>query len=353
MRSSVLPRLLAIGLLLTLTTTACGLFAIQSEVGLKKVNVDLTFGANLEPLPTVTFPPPPPPATVPPIPTLDPSCSDGLDNDDDGLIDFPADPGCDNPTDDDESEPPPPLCGPTTATAAEDATVATMTYPDNVPEEGNYLFQVLGNFENEPFFNAFGHATISNIAQVGEGFEYTIADPITLMELTFQAQPISETDPVGDGLFISRIQLPEDRTSPQPRLLAFEPAQPIRVLEFPIEPGASVSGQQIDVAPKSTTPITNPVTGLPVLSPSGNAVRSSTKVEAPETVIVCEELGRAYKMNWDLQITGEFNVRILGTFWMATQYGGWPMRADYLVVGDLIPGNFISNLAKIDPGDYI
>lgn len=29
-------------------------------------------------------------------------CSDGLDNDDDGLIDYPADPGCSNPTDDSE-----------------------------------------------------------------------------------------------------------------------------------------------------------------------------------------------------------------------------------------------------------
>lgn len=33
------------------------------------------------------------------------ACSDGFDNDGDGIIDFPADPGCDSPTDNDEADP--------------------------------------------------------------------------------------------------------------------------------------------------------------------------------------------------------------------------------------------------------
>jgi len=39
-------------------------------------------------------------------------CSDGIDNDGDGKIDFPADPGCLSPADDDETDPssPPPSC---------------------------------------------------------------------------------------------------------------------------------------------------------------------------------------------------------------------------------------------------
>jgi len=32
-----------------------------------------------------------------------PQCSDGIDNDGDGLIDYPQDPGCQSPQDDDES----------------------------------------------------------------------------------------------------------------------------------------------------------------------------------------------------------------------------------------------------------
>ncbi len=52
-------------------------------------------------------PPPPTPTPTPiptPIPTDPPTfaCSDGVDNDGDGLIDFPNDPGCDNANDNDE-----------------------------------------------------------------------------------------------------------------------------------------------------------------------------------------------------------------------------------------------------------
>jgi len=37
-----------------------------------------------------------------------PACSDGLDNDGDGKIDYPADPGCADLLDNDEADPPPP-----------------------------------------------------------------------------------------------------------------------------------------------------------------------------------------------------------------------------------------------------
>lgn len=41
-----------------------------------------------------------------------PACSDGIDNDDDGLIDFPDDPGCEDAQDNDETDPTPvPVCG--------------------------------------------------------------------------------------------------------------------------------------------------------------------------------------------------------------------------------------------------
>ncbi|MFN3198695.1 MAG: hypothetical protein ACE366_09835 [Bradymonadia bacterium] len=38
------------------------------------------------------------------------ACNDGVDNDDDGAIDYPDDPGCDAPRDDDETDPVPPAC---------------------------------------------------------------------------------------------------------------------------------------------------------------------------------------------------------------------------------------------------
>jgi outer membrane protein OmpA-like peptidoglycan-associated protein len=59
--------------------------------------------------------PPPPPApvavVVPPPPPPPPICSDGLDNDGDGLIDFPSDKGCESPDDGDETDPAP-KCAP-------------------------------------------------------------------------------------------------------------------------------------------------------------------------------------------------------------------------------------------------
>ncbi len=71
----------------------------------------VTFGfcANRKaPLPTPT-PIPTPVSTPTPVPTPIPTpppvvfaCSDGLDNDGDALIDYPADPGCDNADDSDE-----------------------------------------------------------------------------------------------------------------------------------------------------------------------------------------------------------------------------------------------------------
>jgi OOP family OmpA-OmpF porin len=58
------------------------------------------------PLGSLPEPPPPPPARV--VPPVEPPavCSDGADNDGDGLVDFPADPGCSAPDDSDETDPP-------------------------------------------------------------------------------------------------------------------------------------------------------------------------------------------------------------------------------------------------------
>jgi hypothetical protein len=63
---------------------------------------------------TLSAPPTPGPSATPsPLPTPVPRCSDGADNDGDGLTDFPADPGCDSPTDNDEADPPTPEPTPT------------------------------------------------------------------------------------------------------------------------------------------------------------------------------------------------------------------------------------------------
>ncbi len=60
------------------------------------------FGFCAERGATPTPPPPTPEPTLPPAS----ACSDGIDNDGDGLTDFPSDPGCDSASDNDEFNPP-------------------------------------------------------------------------------------------------------------------------------------------------------------------------------------------------------------------------------------------------------
>lgn len=61
-------------------------------------------------------------------PPPQPACSDGIDNDGDGLIDYPADPGCTSATDTDETDPappPPPPTGQTMITPSQFQSMAT------------------------------------------------------------------------------------------------------------------------------------------------------------------------------------------------------------------------------------
>jgi OOP family OmpA-OmpF porin len=51
-------------------------------------------------------PPPPPPVEAPPVVAAAAVCSDGQDNDGDGKIDYPNDPGCSTADDGDETDPP-------------------------------------------------------------------------------------------------------------------------------------------------------------------------------------------------------------------------------------------------------
>ena len=65
---------------------------------------DYVFNLGLQlPLGLRPEPPPPPPVAVVPVVLI---CSDGQDNDADGLVDYPADPGCTSAEDDDETDPP-------------------------------------------------------------------------------------------------------------------------------------------------------------------------------------------------------------------------------------------------------
>ncbi len=70
-------------------------------------NLGVRIPLGSPPQPPPAPPPVPAPVTVAPAPPPPPVCSDGLDNDGDGLIDHPADQGCESAGDGDETDPPP------------------------------------------------------------------------------------------------------------------------------------------------------------------------------------------------------------------------------------------------------
>ena len=72
------------------------------------LGVRIPFGKLPEPPP----PPAPPPVVVVPVQPPPPVCSNGLDDDGDGLVDFPADKGCESADDGDETDPPPKCVAP-------------------------------------------------------------------------------------------------------------------------------------------------------------------------------------------------------------------------------------------------
>lgn len=75
--------------------------ATDFEEPLFNLGVRIPLGAK----PVEPPPPPPPPVAVVPAPPPPPICSDGIDNDGDGAIDFPADKGCTDANDMDEYNP--------------------------------------------------------------------------------------------------------------------------------------------------------------------------------------------------------------------------------------------------------
>jgi hypothetical protein len=258
------------------------------------------------------------------------------------------------PPEEKDPKPRPEICGPTTAVSARDQAPASIEAGDrHRPQEGTYLFDFVGNYENGPLLFDMDHKVVSAATDVGEGFSFSIHDPFNSITWWFEAQPVTPTN-ANPGLFLQKVQIPAgppESGVPQ-RGLDFTPAAPLKILNFPIVPGDRVRAAALDTASKSETPADGPG-GQPLLTPSANTITSTVDVGSSERIIVCEELAQAWKINWVLQMAGEYNLDIIGSFWMGTQYGGWALKDEYSITGDLIPGNYASNLMKIDPGYYL
>ncbi|MFA5891271.1 MAG: hypothetical protein WDA27_10060 [Actinomycetota bacterium] len=312
--------------LLALLGTSCSSFRVQSEVAIKQVPIDLTFGAK-----AVAAPSRPPLPPLPPLPRYLPPPP---------YVPVPVPP----------SVPAGPLCGVTTAIAARDTSTPDISSKQR-PQEGTYLFNFDGGLEGEAAREGVtAYKTISSTAEEPEGFSYSIKSEFDGVVLHFEVRPTTEEQQL-PGLFLKRVDIPQKKSEDAPA--TFIPASPLKLLAFPIEVGTSQTASGPDVASKRDTGISNPAAPGTIYQPSANTMTSRVDIGAREIIEVCADLAQAWKVNWDLKIAGDFNIEMIGTFWLDTAYGGWPVKDDFILTGDLANGNFASNLMKLDPGAYL
>lgn len=122
-------------------------------------SVDFGFCADRVAPPEPTPQPTPEPTDPPPTPTPTPpppvfACSDGIDNDGDGLTDFPADPGCSGASDDDEFNAPTGGGDVTASVTVNDdwgagyCAQVTVSNPGSTPQDWLVSFSIDGTVRN-------------------------------------------------------------------------------------------------------------------------------------------------------------------------------------------------------------
>lgn len=348
MKRSDLRKAAALAVTLGFLLPACGFFSVKNDVSVKRVGVDLVFGAqSLSPQPSfsggATFPTfAPPTLTTPPQPTFSP-------------------------------EPPEELCPPTTALGAELETVPRPTFDDD-PKTHDHVPEINDNTSEGVYLNAFdGNLTGQRTAQSGAnnlvihnfqlqagftpqsqlGFQFSLRDEFNGVDMEFYVNPGTEDEQTDEGgLYLKSITIPtKGPLEKGVEYLSFiTPAPHVKLLDWEVTPGATLSSSAGDVASKRVVPFDDPTGAVnQVPLPSANSITSSTTVGKGENIPICATIGQGYQTTWDLKITGEFNVRLVGTFWLATQYGGWPIKSDYIMFGDLVGGAFSNHLMRLHP----
>lgn len=327
MKLSKLRKVAPLALAMLALATSCSYLKVPDDVSIKAVPIDLTFGVAKEKTgPQDRLPTPVAPSE---LPTLPPD---------------------DKPPEEDPD--PPELCPPLAELGAREAP-KSIERPDHEPREGKYLHLWAGNFDGREQFFTVGLKDVSQVfedpeANAPNSFYFTVDDNVVGMKYWFQVRPIAEggdQDPSDlPGLYLKRLDL---RPNGQSDKFAFIPASPLRLAGFPFVEGTTERQSAPDIAPKNQLPIP----GLP--QPTANTIISEFQLGRIDTIQVCAKLARAFSVNWKIEIHGEFEHELFGTFWFQTGMGGWPIREQYTMLGDqLVAGNFESYLLNLDPLKY-
>lgn len=349
-RSSVGRRAMFALTLIAMLSSACSSFSPKAEVLTKQVAIDLAFGVKVNPN-VVT--------DEPILRPLEPE-----------IVDLP---------DPERPEKPrtvePDLCPPPSALAPKYVAPTSIKggrwdpeHPNNgnSPPEDKWLFKFSGNRADEPYREEFAYKTIDahgfdTLPGNYDAFHYRVSNSFNGVNMWFTVVPNSEEiDRAGgtaDGLFLRRIEIPRFGASDTEKSLQFSPASAettggLRIFNFPIKPGDAADDESAEVAAKDRVPIPGQV----VPRTSGNTLTSKVSVGGLTTIPVCDQLARTWKIAWEITSIGEYPWQIAGNFYMGTHIGGWPLKEDFVIYSDgdkVISGNFSSNMARLDPGDYL
>lgn len=336
-------RPLVVAVAVLMTASGCSNFAPKADVGVKPVGLTLAFGVDVEKL----LEPPSPPTF--PTPTLS--------------VPSPTPTGTFTPP-----PPPPPapdVCPPLKTTAVRDgnppASMGNEEFDGEQPigarpRPGQYLTYFRGNRSGEELKTQYTYRTVTppgNHAD-GQSYFYRVLDPFTGM--TWYYDVIYETSQAGTsnqniaGLYLRGLKVPMADEEAKTRTF-LTATHGVKLMAFPIEEGdRSVDSQPVP-------PEDDPDGTIPV-SPGGTVLSTTATVagiDGNNPVVVCDQLAKAWQLNVEINLKGDANLRIVGTLWIATQYGGWPIQENFTMDGGgtLRSGNFFSRLADLDPADPI
>lgn len=206
---------------------------------------------------------------------------------------------------------------------------AYATRADQAPRPGNYL--TLHQASLEPGESiGWGFTRISKPMRTPSSFTYDVGLPngIRLGLEVRHADPTSLTD-AGTGIYLrelawKRPERGDDEPFAYTPWARAVPAAPMKLMGFPVQSGSRVTDVALDVGPDHEV--------LPgIARPAAGLIRSEMVVGFAETIEVCHRLAQGWNVHWDVEVEGELPFRMFGQLWIATQWGGWPIRSDLVL----------------------
>lgn len=340
----------AVAFALATLLSGCSKFTAQTGVDIKEVNIDLAFGKapstnpSTQPLLPPDVPLELPPPNLPPPPVFQ-----------------------DTPI----------LCPPVSAVGADKAASTSVSadsdfYNYMKTRQGTYLFDYVWNYANKPQVHRYGTKDLGELQLENDnyqgstpgGFSFDMhdnVDPKVVLGFgSWGEDPTASTNGQGqadeqdhDGFFFNQIVVPRDVKNSEADAFRGQ-AQYFKLLDYPITEGQHFTYSQPDTGFKPGNQVADPVNGGFLPMPAQGTLTITSDVGAKQIIAVCDKLAQAWEVNIHItaQENGPYSFDLVGKFWLATGYGGMPVREDFTISGDLIQGNFFSQMMRLDPGEF-